>query len=391
MRILHVITRLILGGAQQNTVDSCAAQVKPGHDVTLVHGPVYGPEGSLLVEAHATGAKVIEINAMRRALLPWHDIACFYALCRVIRDFQPDIVHTHSSKAGIIGRFAAWSERRDNMPRIIHTVHGLPFHDRQPRVVHDLYVGLERAAARRCDVLVGVSDSMRKAFDQANITQGKRFVTIPSGVDTTMFQPVDVAQRKTIRLELGVGLHTPLVGLVARLDPLKGQDDVLDILPRLIEKHPQLHVLFAGSGWQESALKDRVHKMHMTDRVIFTGLVTPHRVSELIGALDVNLLPSYQEGQPRTLIQALLCGVPIVGYDAGGITDICINGQTGRCVPTGDRDALLDAVLWTLAHPDEARAMAEQGGQIARERYSVTAMTTQLEKLYRETLDTPAA
>lgn len=183
MKILHVITRLILGGAQQNTVMCCRAQVSGGHQVWLAYGPIYGPEGSLLEEAQASGAKLVQINAMRRTVLPFHDLRCYAALRRLIREIQPDIVHTHSSKAGILGRAAAWRQR---VPAVIHTIHGLPFHTRQTRLLYKGYVAAERWAARRCHRLIGLTQAMCDAFAEHGIGRAEQFYVVPSGVDSTL-------------------------------------------------------------------------------------------------------------------------------------------------------------------------------------------------------------
>ncbi|MCE9590047.1 MAG: glycosyltransferase family 4 protein [Planctomycetes bacterium] len=381
MRIVHIITRLILGGAQQNTVLSCAAQVAAGHEVWLVYGPIYGPEGSLLEEAKRSGATLVEVKSMRRAILPVHDYLCYRALRRLIRAIAPDVVHTHSSKAGIVGRAAAWAEKHEDKPVVIHTVHGLPFHERQPGIINAIYVALERWAARRCDRILGVTRAMIDSFRERHIGRPEQYDVVPSGVDVTAFSP-PVGAREAARRELGIAPDAPVVGIVARLDKLKGQDDLLDVMPRLIERLPGLRLVIVGDGWHRAALEDRVEKENLAGNVIFTGLVPPARVGEMMSSMDVAALPSYQEGQPRTLVQALLCGCAVVGYDAGGIGEVCIDGQTGRLVPVGDRDALARAILGLLSDPAERLRLAEEGGRFARERFDVRLMTRRLEEIY---------
>ena len=385
-RILHIITRLILGGAQQNTILSCAGQIELGHEAWLAYGPIYGPEGSLLDRAVASKANLVELRSMRRAILPVHDVVCYRALRKLIRKVKPDVVHTHSSKAGIVGRAAAWAER---VPAVIHTIHGLPFHERQPRVVHRAYVAAERWAAKRCHHICGVTQAMGDAFvEQGILPDLSRFTLVPSGVDVASFS-FDEAVRTRVRQELGIPMAAPVVGLVARLDPLKGQDDLIDIFPRLLESHPDARLLFVGDGWHRQKLDPRLKAMAEAhaSQVIFTGLVPPARVVELLCAMDINTLPSYQEGQPRTLVQALLCERPVVGYDAGGIREICVDGKTGRLVKTiGDRDGLLDAVRWMLDHPEERETMGRFGRAYAMERFASQIMVRQLDSIYEQVL-----
>ncbi len=379
MKILHIITRMIQGGAQQNTVLSCAAQVKAGHDVYLAYGPIYGPEGSLRDEAEASGAVLHEVESMRRAVNPWNDLRCYYALRKLIREVRPDVVHTHSSKAGVIGRKAAWSE---HAPVVVHTVHGLPFHDRQPRWLHRLYVSLERRAAKRCHHLVAITPAMIQAFDKAGIAGADRFTVIPSGVDLSRFELPDDAGSKA-REKLGIASNTPVVALLARLDALKGHDDLLDSLPKLKKILPDIQLLFIGDGWRREHLEKRIAEPGVSDHVRLMGFVPHEQMSGLLPAADVKVLPSYQEGQSRTLIEALLCGCGIVAYDAGGIGSICIDGVTGKLVPVGDKHSLADAIAWMIEHPEERKAMTERGRALVREKFSADTMTRELERLYQ--------
>lgn len=383
MKILHIITRLILGGAQQNTVMCCAAQVRSGHDVALAYGPIYGPEGSLLDDARASGATLIEVPTLRRSILPGHDFLCYRALRRIIRAHKPDVVHTHSSKAGIVGRAAAWAE---HVPAVVHTVHGLPFHDRQNPLIHRAYVAAERWAARRCHHLIAITPAMVDAFVEKGIAPRERFSVIPSGVDLTMFTPRPGA-REAIRRRYNIASDAPVVGIVARLDPLKGHDDLLAIVDELAAKRPRLRMLFVGDGWHRAALER--HPAVRSGRVVMTGLVPPERVADLLAAMDVKVLPSYQEGQSRTLVEALVAGCGIVGYDVGGIGSVCIDQQTGRLVPVGDRAALGEAIGWMLDHPEERRALVERGRSHVREHFDARTMVEQVEAVYHRLLAKP--
>ncbi len=383
MRIVHIITRLILGGAQQNTVLCCRAQVQAGHEVFLLYGPIYGPEGSLETAARATGAELIEIRALRRAVLPVHDWLCYRVLRRLLRHVQPDIVHTHSSKAGIVGRAAAWKE---HVPGVVHTIHGLPFHPRNSALVNRLYVGLERYAAKRCHRLIGVTQAMEAEFLARGIGRPGQFVTIPSGMDVAEFD-VPPETRQRVRRELGIPDEAPVVGIIARLDKLKGQEDLLDILADLRARFPAVRLLMVGEGWDGDNLRARVAREGWQKQVIFTGLLPPERIPGVVAAMDVHALPSYQEGQPRTMVQALLGGVPVVGYDAGGIKDVCLDGQTGRLVPLGYRPGLAQAILGLLGDADLRRKLGEQGRAFARTHYDSSIMTHQLEEVYRQVLE----
>ncbi len=400
MKILHVITRLILGGAQQNTVMSCRAQVAAGHEVHLAYGPIYGPEGSLLSEAQASGTTLHEISSMVRPLRPFQDLSCYRQLRRFIRELRPDVVHSHSSKAGILTRAAAWAEVKMRseleasiisttppLPVIIHTVHGLPFHDQQNPLIHHLYVRLERYAAKRCHHLIAITPAMVDAFANSQIAPATKFTVIPSGIDIDAFTP-RLTSRGTIRQRYDIPLDAHVVGHVGRLDPLKGHADLMDQLPRLraaaASVHQDAYLLFVGDGYHRARLEQ--HPAIATGRVIFTGLVPLAHVPDHLAAMDAMALPSYQEGQSRTLCEALLCGVPIVAYDVGGIGAVCIDEVTGRLVPVGDPRGLGNALIDLLGQSAYGAQLAAAGRQHVIDHFSGEAMNQALLTLYDQLL-----
>ena len=386
MRILHIITRLIQGGAQHDTIMKCAALVKAGHEVRLAHGPIYGPEGSLLDEALDTGAELIEIKSLRRAILPVHDVRTYFALRRLIRRVRPDIVHTHSSKAGIVGRAAAWHCRAR---AVVHTIHGLPFHDRQNPLVHRLYVAAERWAAARCHRMIGITQAMCDAFLRHGIGTPAQFDVVSDGVEVSRFARSPDA-RPRVRRKLGIPLEAPVIGLVARLDPLKGHEDLIGILPRLRQTHESLRLLFVGDGWDRDRLEQQVRRTGQEGHVTFCGLLPPSDVPDVMNAMDIMALPSYQEGQGLVLVEALLCGCPVVGYDVGGIGEVCIEGKTGRLVPVGDREVLAEVLAWLIDHPNERRELAQRGAEHAKQRFDQTILVQKLLGVYEKIMDSAA-
>ena len=396
MKILHVITRLILGGAQQNTVMSCAAQVAAGHEVHLAYGPIFGPEGSMLDEARASGAVLHEVPSLVRELAPVKDWKCHQTLRLLVRELKPDIVHSHSSKAGIVVRSAAWAETQTNFwgwaadptlpdTRVIHTVHGLPFHDEQFKLIHRLYVGLERWAAKRCHHLIAITPQMVDAFVAKKIAPAEQFTVIPSGVDVAAFTPRPGA-RAAVRERYGIPADASVVGHVGRLDPLKGHADLLDVLPTLGD---DTWLLFVGDGFGRAEVE--AHAAMARGRTVITGRMDLDAVPDHLAAMDVMALPSYQEGQSRTLVEALLCGVPVVAYAVGGIPDVVRDGKTGRLVPVGDHDALAGALRATLQDPSGSAAMAAAGQADVAERFSAEQMNQSLLALYERLVNGPPA
>ncbi len=437
MRILHISTRLILGGSQENTVLSCEGQARLGHEVHLAFGPIYGPEGSLLERVRAfneraaagkegTGGRACapiglhEVPHLVRPIHPWADALCYRELRRLVRRLQPDIVHTHSSKAGIIGRAAAWDEsgrdlRPDPAPaegpvrdcRVVHTIHGPPFHDFQSRLAYRLYVLAERFAARRCDTIVSVADAMTRQYLREGIGRAEQYTTVYSGMETGPFLTAAPGEsRDEIRQGLGLAPDDFVIGTVARLAELKGHDDLLDALGARLRADRRWKLLWVGDGWWRDKLSARARAIGLgvverdrggrsgttntmetaTADIILTGLVSPDRVPGLIRAMDVLAHPSYREGLPRTVPQALLCGVCPVAYDVDGTAEVCRDGETGLLLRAGDREGLRRAVERLYDHPDERRTMAERGREECRERFSAEAMVEALERVYADAL-----
>ena len=417
MRILHISTRLILGGSQENTVLSCEGQSLRGHDVHLAFGPIYGPEGSLLdrVQRFRTpDGRTISTHIvpdMVRAIHPWRDLRGYRQLRALIRSLKPDIVHTHSSKAGIIGRAASWAELANLAPRtpgIVHTIHGPPFYTGQNPLVRRLYIASERFAARRCHAIVSVADAMTSQYLAESIGHAGLYGTVRSGMEVDLYlHAAQGEDRAAMRQQLGLTDSDLVIGTVARLAHQKGHDDLLDALTNDLRANPRWRLLWVGDGWWRERLLAKARSLGLRtlelDRgqhtsaepaqLLLTGLVPPERVPGFIRAMDVLAHPSYREGLPRTVPQALLCGTPAVAYDADGTREVCLDPAivgpdraTGRLVPLGDRAALREAINWMAAHPEARAVMAERGRAWCASTFSVQAMVNGLEAVYARAL-----
>lgn len=402
MRILHISTRLILGGSQENTVLSCEGQASLGHDVHLAFGPIYGPEGSLLdrVQSFRTsdgrGITTHVVPHLEREIMPRTDWLGYGELCRLIRELKPDIVHTHSSKAGILGRGAAWRELRGRSGGrwgVVHTIHGPPFHKYQSAFKNALYVACERWAARRCHLIVSVADAMTSQYLARGIGRPEQYVTVYSGMETESFlNPEPGETREEVRARLGLAPGDFVIGTVARLAELKGHDDILEALGEQLKANRNWKLLWVGDGWWRERLMARVTEMGLKDSVIVTGLVPPTGRGGVPGymrAMDLLVHPSYREGLPRTVPQALLCGTPVVAYDVDGTSEV-VGGEegseTGLLVDAGDIEGLEYAVRWMADHPRERAESARRGRDLCRERFSAARMVADLEKVYERAL-----
>jgi len=384
MRVIHIITRLILGGAQENTVLCCEdLRQRFGDDVLLVAGPPLGPEGSLLERARNAGIPIEIVPALRREIHPWRDALAYFALRRIIRRFQPDVVHTHSAKAGILGRIAAW---RLGVPAVIHTVHGAPFHPYQIAPARWFSIICERYAARRCHALIGVADAMIQLIIDAGVTDRDKCATIYSGMEIEPFLRAD-ERRAAIRRELGYSDEHCVIGKIARLFHLKGHRDVIAMARRLIPRNPQIRFLWVGDGILRSDLEREIAEAGLTSYFRLTGLVDPSHLPDLVGAMDILVHTSLREGLARVLPQALLAGKPVVSYDVDGAREVCLDHQTGFLVPPRDLEALTLAVQRLIDSPELRRQLGRAGQGRCSQMFSHHAMTEQIRALYCRVLE----
>lgn len=382
MKIIHIITRLIVGGAQENTVLNCRDLIAQyGDEVTLVIGPEAGPEGSLLDQARDWGVPIEIVDSLRRAIHPTRDRRAYRALRRLIRQRRPDVVHTHSAKGGMLGRFAAHAER---VPAVVHTVHGAPFHPYQGRGARWFFQRCERAAAARCHRLISVADAMTDLLVDAGVAPREKFTTIYSGMEVEPFLAAETF-RAAKRAELGYGDKHVVVGKIARLFKLKGHDDFLAAAEQVARKNPQVRFLLVGDGILRDQIEHRIHRSILRDRVQITGLVPPAEIPPLLAAMDIVAHCSLREGLARVLPQALLAGRPVISYDVDGAREVVASDETGILLPPRDV-AGLAAGMRRLADDPQLRArLAAEGRRRCTERFRHDNMTRQIRELYEAT------
>ena len=385
MRILHISTRLIIGGSQENTLLSCIGAANQGHTVALAYGPIYGPEGSLLPRAVADERiERFKVTNLVRQISPLRDRRCVEELRKLIRKWKPDVVHTHSSKAGILGRKAAWAEK---VPVVVHTIHGLAFHPYESWWKNFMYIRAERWAARRCHALISVADAMTVQALAHRIGRSDQFVTIRSGIETEQFI-APPTRRQELRARFGWDESVLVLGTVARLAELKGHDDIIDAFTELLEQTsattnaPKIALLWVGDGWWRERLTARIMALGIADRVAMTGLVDPTEIPAWISAMDVVVHPSYREGLPRAVVQGMLGQKPVIAYDVDGAREVCQHQRTGLLVKAGDRVGLRAAAQWMIEHPNERRAMGECGRELVRVDFDWRTMNQHLLELY---------
>ena len=378
MRVTHIITRLIVGGAQENTVATVLGlRHRPEVDVTLISGLTTGPEGSIESRVAAHPGLLILEPQLARAVHPWRDARAFRALTLKIRALQPRIVHTHSGKAGILGRLAA---HRAGVPIIIHTIHGPSFGPFQGPLPNMIFKNLERLAGRVTRHFISVADAMTDQYLAAGIGAPNQYSTIWSGFDLTPF--LRSQNRVEFRQRLGFTSDDIIVGKIARLFELKGHDDLFDAAARLCPQFPQLKFLLVGGGEWRDKLARRAEELKISDRVHFTGLIPPEAVPQHVGIMDALIHLSRREGLARALPQAMAAGKPVIAYDCDGAREVCLPGRTGWLVPPGDLATLHHSLEEMIRRPDLLAAYGQAGQKLTIERFSEKTMVENIYNLY---------
>ena len=361
MRIAHIITRMIIGGAQENTLLNCLDLIRDhGDEVILITGPSLGPEGDLLSEGRAGELPIKRIDSLRRAIHPLRDYKATRSIRQIIRDFQPDVVHTHSAKGGLLGRMVA---HRENVPVIVHSVHGAPFHQYQSPLARHFFRLCETWAAKRCHHLISVADAMTELMVDAKVARREKFTTIYSGMDVEPFLHATECRDST-RNRYGIRPEHVVIGKIARLFHLKGHEDVITAARQVVQKNPNVRFLLVGDGILRASLQQRIASFGLDRHFIFTGLVAPEEVPPLIGAMDALVHTSYREGLARALPQSLIAGRPVISYDIDGAREVTISGETGFLIQPGNTDSLADAI-GRLASDEHLAQSAGQGRAVA--------------------------
>jgi glycosyltransferase involved in cell wall biosynthesis len=374
-RIVHLITRLELGGAQQNTL-YCVAH----HDRGRFEVGLWAGEGGMLdAEARAIrDADVRLVPWLRHAIDPWRDAAAIGRLARWLADV--DLVHTHSSKAGILGRVAA---RAAGVRGIVHTVHGWSFNDVQPAHVRRAYIEMERMAARMTDRIVCVSASDRDKGLGLGIGSPSQYRILRSGIDPALYS-ARAGARERLRTAWGVGAGDVVVGSIANFKPQKAPLDFIETARRALAVSPQLKFVLAGDG----ELRDEV--VRAIDAAGLAGVIHllgwRQDVPDLLAAMDVFVLTSLFEGLPRAVLQATAAGVPVVVTDTGGTGEVVEDGISGYLAVPGDVETLSRKLVLLASEDDRRRRFAAAAKARLGSEFDIRRMVHDLEDLYEAVL-----
>jgi glycosyltransferase involved in cell wall biosynthesis len=379
MRVITVITRLNIGGASPPVISQAAGLRARGHESLLVCGTPGPNEGSMEEDARRLGADVLHFPSLCRNPSPVDDARALSGLFSMFRRMRPDVVSTHMSKAGAIGRVAARAAR---VPVVVHTYHGKGFHVFSSRWKESAALTAERALARLSSANIVVSEKQRIEFESLAINPSSLRV-IRYGLD---LEALTSGSTAPLHAELGLPPGTPIVGVVARVVAIKGQDVLLRAAARLRRRYPNVHYVIAGDGDRRGAYEDLSKQLGLTDRVHFLGW--RRDVPAVLRSLCVAVLPTVRdfEGTPLAVIEAMAAGRPVVATDVGGVAEVVRNADTGVLVPPRDDAALAAAIDAQLSDTAAAERMAHAAQRLVHGLYAQKRMVDETEALFAELL-----
>ncbi len=371
--VVHVITRLDLGGAQQNTL-YCVAN----HDRSrYTTGLVAGTGGELDADAgKVSDADISLVDWLRYPISPLRDLAAVFKMKRLLKERSADVVHTHSSKAGVIGRVAA---RLAGVPVIVHTVHGWSFNDTQSWPVRKFYIALEKWLAQRTDALVTVAAADRDKGLELGIGTPDQYHVIHSGIDIQSYRR-PASARALIRKELGFESDEVVVGTVACLKHQKAPLDFIEAAKQASSRDPRLRFFIAGDGPLRPAAEQVIAAAGLQDKVRLLGW--RQDVPELLAAMDLFLLTSLFEGLPRAVLQAMAAGVPVIATAVNGTPEVVIDGETGRLIEPGQPDQAAERILELARGNQFAGRLADNATARLGEKFEIREMVRDLDSLY---------
>ncbi len=378
LRIARVISRLNVGGPAIHAILLTAGLDPGAFESRLYVGAPGAAEGDMLPLAHARGVRPIAVTGLGRSIHPGRDLTALRRLLREFRAFRPHIVHTHAAKAGALGRLAA---RLARVPVTVHTFHGHVLRGYFNPAIAAAFRAIERALARRTTRIVAISPGQREELLAMGIGCPEQMAVVPLGLELDPFLESQ-ARRGALRRHLALPPEAKVLGIVARLVPIKDHATFFAAAARVAQADPALHLVVAGDGPLRGELEALAGSSGLAGRAHFLGWWED--LPALYADLDVLALSSRNEGTPVCLLEAMAAGVAVVATRVGGVPDMVRHGETGLLVPAGDPAALAAAVATLLADPERRLALGLAGRRAVYPAYDVKTLIARVEALYRE-------
>jgi glycosyltransferase involved in cell wall biosynthesis len=389
IKIIHIITRLDKGGSAENTLLTALGINKKKYEVILVKGPTYESRMSNkehatisadLKEARLKGVRIVNLPFLLRRINPVYDLLALFSLYIFLIKENPTIVHSHTSKAGLLGRLAA---KLAGVPIIVHTPHGHVFFGYFGPFKTKIFILLEKLASRITDKIVTLSNREKEDYRLFKIAEEDKFSVICSGIGLNKFTESLLSEKQKLRKELGIPENSLIVGTAGRLVPVKGPEFLVKAAKYMISKYPDAYFIFTGDGPLENGLRRKALEMGISDNVIFLGWRDD--VAKIISIYDIFVLPSLNEGMGRVLAEAMALGKPIVASNIGGIPDLVIHGKNGFLVPPKNPKELVKYIQVLIEDKDKRVKMGLKGKEISLN-FGAKSMIERIASLYEELL-----
>ena len=371
IKILHVITHLPIGGAQDNTLYTVELLNKEKYDISLC----CNLNGELVERAkNIQSVKIFDIPFLCREVSPYKDIRAFIILYKLFKKENYTIIHTHSSKAGLLARLAAMLNKT---PVVIHTIHGFAFNDFMNVFKKRFYIYIEKILAKWTNVLITVSNLNKKKIIDLNIANESKLKNIYSGIDLKLFTD---KKNNDFRKELNLKSRHILLGSVGRLSFQKDPITMINAFDIVVKRFSNAHLVLVGDGELRNDIIDRIDQLKLNDRVHLTG--NKNSPWEIYHSLDLFIMSSIYEGLGRSITEALSCGVPVVCTSVEGVPEIVRDNKTGILVPPKDFIALADGVIKSLNNMEAAKKMTRKGRKFVNDNFDVNKMVRDIDALY---------
>jgi glycosyltransferase involved in cell wall biosynthesis len=375
--VLRIFSRLNVGGPSVHVIVLTAGLDPRGYETRLLVGHTSEREGDLHDLAESNSVRCVRVKGLGREVRPWADLLVLGRLYRAVREFQPTIVHTHTAKAGFVGRIAAWLA---GTPVVVHTFHGHVLRGYFGALKTAFYRTLERMLARRTNVILAVSDAVKADLVSLGVAPAEKIRVMPLGLPLVPL--AGKLPRGRLRASANVPDDAPLIGVVGRLVPIKDIGAFLEAAVLVLRQVPAAHFALVGDGELRHDLAARAKELSLDERVHFYGW--RRDMTEVYGDLDVVVNCSRNEGTPVALIEAMASGRPVVATEVGGTPDLLGHGQRGLLVPAGNPTALADAIASALATPAAERLAEARRYVLAH--HSVDRLLSDVDGLYRQLL-----
>jgi len=384
IKVLRVIARLNIGGPALHVAYLTAGLADRGYDTTLVAGTIARGEESMAAVAEGRGVRIESLEDLSREISPLRDARAILRLARLIRRERPTILHTHTAKAGAVGRIAALLAGDARPPIVVHTFHGHVLRGYFNPLTTLGFRTLERWLARVTTALVAVSPEVRDDLVKLGVAPASKFTVVRLGIELDERTGGDEAARRETRRLVGLAPDAFVVGWVGRMTAVKRTDDVIRTLQKLVERGVDAHLLLVGDGPDREHLERYAHELGVVRRCLFLGYQDD--VARYYNAIDALLLPSVNEGTPVSVIESLAAERPAVATRVGGVPDVIRDGVDGFLVDVGDADALAERLAELAADPDRRERMGAAGRERVLQRYAVERLVDDVDRLYRSLL-----